>query len=36
MGKDATAGMRGGAVKLLAKPFDGEILIEAVQVAMKS
>jgi FixJ family two-component response regulator len=28
--------MRGGAVKFLAKPFDGEILIEAVRVAMKS
>jgi FixJ family two-component response regulator len=28
--------MRGGAVKFLMKPFDGEILIEAVRVAMKS
>jgi FixJ family two-component response regulator len=27
--------MRGGAVKFLAKPFDGEILLEAVQVALK-
>lgn len=28
--------MRGGAVKFLAKPFDGEILLEAVQLALKS
>jgi FixJ family two-component response regulator len=28
--------MRGGAVKFLMKPFDGEILIEAIRVAMKS
>jgi len=27
--------MRGGAVKFLAKPFDGEILIEAVRVALE-
>jgi FixJ family two-component response regulator len=27
--------MRGGAVKFLAKPFDGEILLEAVRVALK-
>jgi FixJ family two-component response regulator len=27
--------MRGGAVKFLAKPFDGEILLEAVQVALE-
>lgn len=26
--------MRGGAVKFLAKPFDGETLLEAVRVAM--
>src|SRR5215475_13055037 len=26
--------MRGGAVKFLAKPFDGEVLIEAVRVAL--
>jgi len=28
--------MRGGAVKFLMKPFDGEILLEAVRVALKS
>src|SRR5262249_46319999 len=28
--------MRGGAVKFLAKPFDGEVLIEAVRVALGS
>jgi FixJ family two-component response regulator len=28
--------MRGGAVKFLAKPFDGEILLESVRVALKS
>src|SRR6185503_13534086 len=28
--------MRGGAVKFLAKPFDSEILLEAVRVALKS
>jgi len=28
--------MRGGAVKFLAKPFDGAILIEAVRVALDS
>lgn len=28
--------MRGGAVKFLAKPFDGETLLEAVRVALKS
>jgi len=28
--------MRGGAVKFLAKPFDGAILIEAVCVALDS
>ena len=28
--------MRGGAVKFLAKPFDGETLLEAVRVAMTS
>lgn len=27
--------MRGGAVKFLAKPFDGEILLEAVHVALE-
>ena len=27
--------MRGGAVKFLAKPFDGEILLEAVRVALE-
>lgn len=27
--------MRGGAVKFLAKPFDGEVLIEAVRVALE-
>jgi len=27
--------MRGGAVKFLPKPFDGEILLEAVRVALK-
>jgi FixJ family two-component response regulator len=27
--------MRGGAVKFLTKPFDGEILLEAVRVALK-
>jgi FixJ family two-component response regulator len=27
--------MRGGAVKFLAKPFDGEVLLEAVQVALE-
>jgi FixJ family two-component response regulator len=26
--------MRGGAVKFLAKPFDGETLLEAVRVAL--
>jgi FixJ family two-component response regulator len=28
--------MRGGAVKFLAKPFDGETLLEAVRVALTS
>lgn len=28
--------MRGGAVKFLAKPFDGEALLEAVRVALNS
>lgn len=28
--------MRGGAVKFLAKPFDGSILLEAVRVALDS
>jgi FixJ family two-component response regulator len=28
--------MRGGAVKFLAKPFEGEILLEAVRVALRS
>jgi len=28
--------MRGGAVKFLTKPFDGETLLEAVRVALKS
>jgi FixJ family two-component response regulator len=28
--------MRGGAVKFLAKPFDGSILVEAVRVALGS
>lgn len=28
--------MRSGAVKFLAKPFDGETLLEAVRVALKS
>lgn len=28
--------MRGGAVKFLAKPFDGSILLEAVRVALGS
>jgi FixJ family two-component response regulator len=28
--------MRGGAVKFLAKPFDGETLLEAVRVALRS
>ena len=28
--------MRGGAVKFLMKPFDGETLLEAVRVALKS
>jgi FixJ family two-component response regulator len=28
--------MRGGAVKFLAKPFDGTILLEAVRVALGS
>jgi len=27
--------MRGGAVKFLAKPFDGETLLGAVRVALK-
>jgi len=27
--------MRGGAVKFLAKPFDGETLLDAVRVALK-
>jgi len=27
--------MRGGAVKFLAKPFDAEILLDAVRVALK-
>ena len=27
--------MRGGAVKFLTKPFDGEILLEAVRVALR-
>ena len=27
--------MRGGAVKFLTKPFDGETLLEAVRVALK-
>jgi FixJ family two-component response regulator len=28
--------MRGGAVKFLAKPFEGEILLEAVRVALET
>ena len=28
--------MRGGAVKFLAKPFDGDTLLEAVRVALES
>ena len=28
--------MRGGAVKFLAKPFDGETLLEAIRVALQS
>ena len=28
--------MRGGAVKFLTKPFDGETLLEAVRVALES
>jgi len=28
--------MRGGAVKFLAKPFDGETLLEAIRVALSS
>ena len=28
--------MRGGAVKFLAKPFDGETLLEAVRLALES
>ena len=28
--------MRGGAVKFLVKPFDGETLLEAVRVALNS
>ena len=28
--------MRGGAVKFLAKPFDGETLLEAVRIALES
>ena len=28
--------MRGGAVKFLAKPFDGAILLESVRVALRS
>jgi len=28
--------MRGGAVKFLAKPFDGAILLESVRVALQS
>jgi FixJ family two-component response regulator len=28
--------MRGGAVKFLAKPFDGETLLEAVRAALRS
>jgi FixJ family two-component response regulator len=28
--------MRGGAVKFLAKPFDGEILLEGVRAALES
>jgi FixJ family two-component response regulator len=28
--------MRGGAVKFLAKPFDGETLLQAVRVALES
>jgi FixJ family two-component response regulator len=28
--------MRGGAVKFLAKPFDGAILLESVRVALES
>ena len=28
--------MRAGAVKFLAKPFDGSILLESVRVALKS
>lgn len=28
--------MRGGAVKFLMKPFDGEILLEAVRLALTS
>lgn len=27
--------MRGGAVKFLAKPFDGEILLDSVRSALK-
>lgn len=28
--------MRGGAVRFLAKPFDGDTLLEAVRVALKN
>jgi FixJ family two-component response regulator len=28
--------MRGGAVKFLAKPFDGAVLIESIRVALES
>jgi FixJ family two-component response regulator len=28
--------MRGGAVKFLTKPFDGDTLLEAIRVALKS
>jgi FixJ family two-component response regulator len=28
--------MRAGAVKFLAKPFDGAVLLESVRVALKS
>lgn len=28
--------MRGGAVKFLTKPFDGEVLLEAVRVALQT
>jgi FixJ family two-component response regulator len=28
--------MRGGAVKFFTKPFDGEILLEAVRAALES